>query len=151
MSEIHFIWLLGCAALTNIWHSSTHAPITVGLSKQVLQSFVVSIVLTRLDYGSATLAGLPYVLLDWLQSVLHAAVRLIYSARKYDHVTPLLRDLHWLRVPERIAYHKQCSHFAASLSRTSLPRRRCPGHDGKLQPHRVNILPYRVWDLACWW
>jgi len=28
---------------------------------------------------------------------------------------------------------------------------RCPGHDGKLQPHRVNILPYRVWDLACWW
>jgi len=26
-----------------------------------------------------------------------------------------------------------------------------PGHDGKLQPHRVNILPYRVWDLACWW
>jgi len=27
----------------------------------------------------------------------------------------------------------------------------CPGHDGKLQPHRVIILPYRVWDLACWW
>jgi len=26
-----------------------------------------------------------------------------------------------------------------------------PGHDGKLQPHRVNILSYRVWDLACWW
>jgi len=27
----------------------------------------------------------------------------------------------------------------------------CPGHDQKLQPHRVNILPYRVWVLACWW
>jgi len=27
----------------------------------------------------------------------------------------------------------------------------CPGHDGKLQPHRVNILPYSVWDLAFWW
>jgi len=26
-----------------------------------------------------------------------------------------------------------------------------PGHDGKLQPHRVNISPYRVWHLACWW
>jgi len=25
------------------------------------------------------------------------------------------------------------------------------GHDGKLQPHRMNILLYRVWDLACWW
>ncbi len=40
----------------------------------------------------------------WLQSVLNAAARLIYSSRKYDHVTPLLRELHWLRVPERIDY-----------------------------------------------
>ena len=27
-----------------------------------------------------------------------------YSARKFDHVTPLLRELHWLRVPERITF-----------------------------------------------
>jgi len=26
------------------------------------------------------------------------------SARKYEHITPLLRDLHWLRVPERIEF-----------------------------------------------
>ena len=43
-------------------------------------------------------------LLDRLQSVLNAAARLIYGSRKYDHVTPLLRDLHWLRVPERITF-----------------------------------------------
>ena len=61
-------------------------------------------VLTRLDYGSSTLAGLSNQLIDRLQSVLHAAARLIHSARKYDHITPLLRDLHWLRVPERIAF-----------------------------------------------
>ena len=60
--------------------------------------------LTRPDYGSATLAGLPNTSLNRLQYVLHAAARLIYSARKYDHVTSLLRDPHWLRVPERIAY-----------------------------------------------
>jgi len=24
---------------------------------------------------------------------------------RYDHVTPLLKDLHWLRVPERISFH----------------------------------------------
>ena len=73
-------------------------------SQSVLQSLVVSLVLSRLDYGSATLAGLPACLLDRLQSVLHAAARLIYASRKYDHVTPLLRDLHWLRVPERITF-----------------------------------------------
>ena len=74
------------------------------VTKPVLQSLVVSMVLTRLDYGSATLAGLPNTLLNRLQSVLHAVARLIYSARKYDHITSLLRDHYWLRVPERIAY-----------------------------------------------
>jgi len=29
---------------------------------------------------------------------------LTFSARKYDHVTPLLPDLHGLRIPERIEY-----------------------------------------------
>jgi hypothetical protein len=61
-------------------------------------------VLTRLDYGCATLAGLPDTLTGRLQSVLNAAARLVFSARKYDHVTSLLKDLHWLRVPERIDY-----------------------------------------------
>ena len=72
--------------------------------KSVLLSLVTSFVLSRLDYGSATLVGLPAYLLHRLQSVLNAAARLVHSARKFDHVTPLLRDLHWLRVPQRIDY-----------------------------------------------
>ena len=32
------------------------------------------------------------------------AARLSADARKYDHVTPLLMDLHWLRVPERVKF-----------------------------------------------
>ena len=66
------------------------------VSRPVLLSLVVSMVLTRLDYGSAALAGLPGQLLNKLQSVLNAAARLVCSARKYDHITPLLSDLHWL-------------------------------------------------------
>jgi len=30
--------------------------------------------------------------------------RLMADARKYDHVTPLLKELHWLRVPQRVQY-----------------------------------------------
>jgi len=36
--------------------------------------------------------------------MLNAAARLVYGSRKYDHVTPLLKDLHWLRVPERVVF-----------------------------------------------
>ena len=50
------------------------------------------------------MAGLRATQLDRLQSVLNAAARLIYGRRKYDHVTPLHRELHWLRVPERITF-----------------------------------------------
>jgi hypothetical protein len=74
------------------------------VSRSVVQSLIVSLVLSRLDYGGATLAGLPARLLERLQSVMNAAARLIYGFRKFDHVTPLLRDLHWLRVPERVTF-----------------------------------------------
>jgi len=74
------------------------------VSKPVLLSLVSSLVLSRLDYGSATLAGIPTYMLDRLQSVLNAAARLIYGRRKYDPVTPLLQDLHWLSAPERIKF-----------------------------------------------
>jgi hypothetical protein len=63
----------------------------------------VSLVLSRLDYCNAVLAGLPENQLDRLQSVLKAAVRLIFSARRCDHITPLLEQLHWLPVHERVA------------------------------------------------
>ena len=62
------------------------------------------LVLSRLDYGNATLAGLPGNQLDRLQSVMNAASRLVCSARKYEHITPLLRDLHWLQMPELIEF-----------------------------------------------
>ena len=87
-------------------------------SRPVLESLVVSLVLSRLDYGSATLAGLPNQLLNRLQSVQNAAARLIFAARRCDHVTPLLRGLHWLRVPERISFRlavlvHRCLHGSA--------------------------------------
>ena len=74
------------------------------VSRPVLLSLVTSLILSRLDYGSITLAGVPGYLLDRLQSVLHAAARLVNRTRKYDPVSSLLQDLHWLRVPERIKY-----------------------------------------------
>jgi len=74
------------------------------MSQVVLLSLVVLLVLSRLDYGNATLAGLPGNQLDRLQCVMNIAARLVCSARKYEHITPLLRDLHWLRMPERLVF-----------------------------------------------
>jgi len=74
------------------------------VSDAVFQSLVASLVLPRLDYGNGTLAGLPAYQHRRLQSAMNAAARLIYRRRRSDHITPLLRDLHWLRPPERIDF-----------------------------------------------
>jgi len=74
------------------------------VTRPVLQSLVASLVLTRLDYGCSTLAGLPARQLNRLQSVINSAARLVYSATRSEHVSPLLRELHWLCVPERINF-----------------------------------------------
>ena len=64
------------------------------------QSLVVALVLSRLDYGNATLAaGLSACLLYRLQSVLNAAAREIAGLRRSEHITDALASFHWLRAP----------------------------------------------------
>jgi len=74
------------------------------VSKPVLMSLVRAMDLARLDYGIITLNNISQRLMNRLQSVLNAAARLVCISRKYDRISPLLRDLHWLRVPERIKF-----------------------------------------------
>ena len=93
--------------------------------------------LSRLDSTTAQrlLAGLPKQLMDRLQSVQNATTRLIFRTRRYDHVQPLLRSLHWLRVPERISFRlavlvyrclhdSACTRLAGVRSSTRLRPRR---------------------------
>ena len=67
------------------------------------------VVSRRLDYCNAVLAGLPAIQLSRLQSILHDAARLIYSARRCDHVTSLLA------APLAVCF---CSRTRAVLSTT---------------------------------
>ena len=68
------------------------------------QTLIVSLVLSKLDYGNATLAGIPAYQLGRLQSVMNAAARSIVGIRRSDHITPVLVNLHWLKAPERIKF-----------------------------------------------
>jgi len=65
---------------------------------------LVALVLSRLDYGNATLAGLPTSLLNRLQSVINAAARSIAGLRRSEHITDALASFHWLRAPKRIKF-----------------------------------------------
>ena len=59
---------------------------------------------SRLDYCNSVLHSLPWSNLQLLQSVLNLAARLIRGLGQFDHIAPVLIDLHWLPYPQRISY-----------------------------------------------
>ena len=48
--------------------------------------------------------GQPKCILQRLQSVLNSAARLIHLSSRYEHVTPLLIQLHWFPIEQRITF-----------------------------------------------
>jgi len=74
------------------------------LSRHALLTLVRALIVSKVDYCNSVLAGIPGQLQDRLQSVLNSAARLVFSARWSERITPLLRELHWLRVPERVTF-----------------------------------------------
>ena len=70
----------------------------------MLVTLLRALVIGKVDYCSSVLVGVSKTQLTRLQSVLNAAARLVFSVRRSEHVTPLLCELHWLKVPERIQF-----------------------------------------------
>jgi hypothetical protein len=72
--------------------------------EEVTKRLVTALVISRLDYCNAALAGLPESTIRPLQRVQNAAARLITDTKPWDHITPVLYNLHWLPVKQRIFY-----------------------------------------------
>ena len=68
--------------------------------KLVVQSLVTS----RLDYSNGLLYGIPKSAVSILQSVQNSAARIVTKTAPREHITPVLRELHWLPVDRRIEY-----------------------------------------------
>ena len=74
------------------------------LSVSSIAKFVASMITSRLDYCFATFAGVADEQIARMQKIQNNAARLILKKLKRDHVTPLLKELHWLPVKYRIQY-----------------------------------------------
>ena len=72
------------------------------LPQETAAILVHAFITSRLDNGNALLKGISEHHLKKLQLVQNAVACVLTMTRKYDHITPILKDLHWLSVRERI-------------------------------------------------
>ena len=68
------------------------------ISQSAAARIVAAMVISRLDYCSSVFIGLPADQIALLQQVQNNTAWLVMKKRWWDHVTPLLKKLHWLPV-----------------------------------------------------
>ena len=74
--------------------------VTTDITKTLVHAFVTS----KIDSCNSLLYGAPIYLLHRLQRVLNCAGRIVYQSKKYDHITPLLEEFHWLPIEQKINF-----------------------------------------------
>ena len=72
------------------------------LTMDSLKKLASALVLSRIDYGNMALVSSPKVATQTIQSMINTTARLIKRVGKDDHITPVLKELHWLKIDERI-------------------------------------------------
>ncbi len=74
------------------------------LDIQTTKTLIQTLVISRLDYCNALFYNISGTLLTKLQRIQNSAARVISRTRRSDHISPILKDLHWLPVKFRIHY-----------------------------------------------
>ena len=74
------------------------------LDKKCIEMLDHAFITCRLDQCNSFLYALPESQIAKLQRIQNSAARLVSLSRKFNHINPILRELHWLPVKYRIIY-----------------------------------------------
>ena len=109
--ESHFSKILFLISINGMW-LQPQPPLcrSIGIVRKYLTSEVAaqlihSFVTTRFDYCNSLLNGLPSKSLKSVQKVQNTAGRILALSHKYEHITLILKQIHWLPVHLRIVFN----------------------------------------------
>ena len=81
-----------------------------------------SLVSNQLDYCNSLYNGISQANLNKIQRIQNTLARVVTNTSKFEHITPILKKLHWLPIKQRIDYklclltYKNASNSATYLS-----------------------------------
>jgi len=79
-------------------------PLVRSMSSDAVKMLIQAFISCRLHYFNSMFYGITDGLMSGLQSVQNAAARLVSGARRYDHMTPMLQELHWFPVRRQVDF-----------------------------------------------
>lgn len=103
-SDLKFDSHLKSVTKSAYYHLKNIARIKGLLTQQDMEKLMHAFIFSRLDYCNGIFTGLDKKSVRKLQLVQNAAARVLTNTRKLDHITPVLKSLHWLPVSQRIDY-----------------------------------------------
>ena len=74
------------------------------LQDEVARTVACSLVSSRLDYCNSLFVGMTKSNFRKLQRVQNTLARAVLRRGKFEHITPALKELHWLPVEHRVTY-----------------------------------------------
>uniref|UniRef100_A0A3Q3RNJ0 Reverse transcriptase domain-containing protein n=1 Tax=Mastacembelus armatus TaxID=205130 RepID=A0A3Q3RNJ0_9TELE len=103
-SDLNFNSHIKSITLSAFYHLRNITRIKGIMSKPDLERLIHAFISSRLDYCNGLFTGLSKRAVRQLQYIQNAAARVLTRTRKYNHITPVLRSLHWLPVAQRIDF-----------------------------------------------
>uniref|UniRef100_A0A3Q3N5J5 Reverse transcriptase domain-containing protein n=1 Tax=Mastacembelus armatus TaxID=205130 RepID=A0A3Q3N5J5_9TELE len=103
-SDLYFNNHIKSITKSSYYHLKNIARIKGFLSKQDAEKLVHAFIFSRLDYCNGLFTGLSKKSIRQLQLIQNAAARVLTNTKKLDHITPVLRSLHWLPISQRIDF-----------------------------------------------
>ena len=86
------------ASIRNIGRIRKH------VNRETAEMMVHAFITSKIDIGNSLLHGITKTQLHRLQRIQNIAARLITYTKPHQHITPVLHDLHWLPVEQRITF-----------------------------------------------
>ena len=89
---------------SSFYHLRNLSRIRKYFTQESAEVAVHAFVTSKLDYCNALLFGLPKYQLQRLQYVQNRAARVVFQVSKFQHITPVLCEPHWLPIQYRIIF-----------------------------------------------